>query len=88
MRAADERMRDLDRIRWRCRRGLLELDLVLAGFVRTELERLSAAELTAFGRLLEAADNDLWDWISTRSEPADAGLAALVSRLRSVRIVA
>jgi len=78
----------LDRIRWRCRRGLLELDLVLNAFAGAELDGLSAAELSAFVRLLEAADNDLWDWVSARSDPPDADLADLVHRLRSVRIVA
>ena len=46
------------------------------------------AELQAFTRLLEAADNVLWDWVSGAGEPADAELGALVQRLRSVRIVA
>src|SRR5690606_24611895 len=57
------RMAELDRIRWRCRRGLLELDLVLNAFVCEELARLPAHELTAFARLLDASDNDLWDWV-------------------------
>jgi antitoxin CptB len=78
-------MAELDRIRWRCRRGLLELDLVLAVFLREELEQLMPDELASFSRLLDAADNDLWDWVSARCEPPDASLAALVERLRSVR---
>jgi antitoxin CptB len=81
-------MAEIDRIRWRCRRGLLELDLVLAAFVRDELERLSAAEVALFTRLLDAADNDLWDWVSARGEPVDPGLAGLVRRLRAVRCTA
>jgi antitoxin CptB len=81
-------MSELERIRWRCRRGLLELDLVLAAFLRDGLTQLSSAELQAFTRLLEAADNDLWDWVSGRGEPADAEIGALVQRLRCVRIVA
>ena len=88
MRTGDTRMSDLERIRWRCRRGLLELDLVLAAFLRDGLAQLSAPELQAFTRLLEAADNDLWDWVSGAGEPTDAELGALVQRLRSVRIVA
>jgi antitoxin CptB len=81
-------MAEIDRIRWRCRRGLLELDLVLGAFVRNELERLPAAEVALFGRLLDAADNDLWDWVSARDEPADAELVGLVRRLRAVRCTA
>ena len=81
-------MSELERIRWRCRRGLLELDLVLAAFLRDGLALLSSAELQAFTRLLEAADNDLWDWVSGRGEPADGEIGALVHRLRCVRVVA
>jgi succinate dehydrogenase flavin-adding protein (antitoxin of CptAB toxin-antitoxin module) len=78
-------MAELDRMRWRCRRGMLELDLVLDVFVREGLERLSAPELASFGQLLDASDNDLWDWISARSEPSDPELAGLVRRLRAIR---
>ena len=81
-------MAEIDRIRWRCRRGLLELDLVLDSFVRVELARLTPEELAGFARLLEAADNDLWDWVSERGEPPDALAAGLVRRLRAVRYAA
>ena len=81
-------MSDLDRVRWRCRRGLLELDLVLDSFTRAHLESMTPAELELFHRLLDAADNDLWDWISGRAEPADARWVGLVARLRDVRCAA
>jgi succinate dehydrogenase flavin-adding protein (antitoxin of CptAB toxin-antitoxin module) len=81
-------MSDLDRIRWRCRRGLLELDLVLGGFVRENLESLGAAELEAFSRLLDADDNELWDWVSGRAEAHDPTLTGMVARLRAVRCTA
>jgi antitoxin CptB len=81
-------MAELDRIRWRCRRGLLELDLVLNEFVREELAKLPANERTAFARMLDASDNDLWDWISARSEPPDPQLTGLVRRLRAIRCAA
>jgi len=78
-------MAELDRIRWRCRRGLLELDLVLETFQHAHLENMSPVELAAFSRLLDSADNDLWDWVSGRGEPPDPSLAGLVQSLRSVR---
>jgi antitoxin CptB len=81
-------MAELDRMRWRCRRGLLELDRVLSAFARETLEQLSAPELALFERLLEASDNELWDWVSARSEPPDSALAGLVRRLRAVRCTA
>ena len=78
-------MSDLDRVRWHCRRGLLELDLVLDSFTRAHLGSMKPAELELFHRLLDAADNDLWDWISGRAEPDDVGLLGVVVRLREVR---
>jgi antitoxin CptB len=67
---------------------MLELDLVLATFARAELERLPAQERSLFERLLDAPDNDLWDWIAGRGEPPDPGLSGLVRRLRAVRCLA
>jgi antitoxin CptB len=59
-------MAELDRIRWHCRRGLLELDIVLGRFLDQEFEALTPAELEAFKGLLELSDNDLWDLVSGR----------------------
>ena len=49
---------DLGKIRWHCRRGLLELDLVLEQFNRQHLERLDAEQLARFKELLAFPDND------------------------------
>ena len=73
--------RDLDRLRWRCRRGMLELDLLLEKFVERELPRLSAREHDAFGRLLALPDNELLDYCYGRTRPDDPELAALVRRI-------
>ncbi|MCC7080078.1 MAG: succinate dehydrogenase assembly factor 2 [Burkholderiales bacterium] len=81
-------MAELDRMRWRCRRGMLELDLVLNEFVREDLDRLSAPEQVLLSRLLDADDNDLWDWVSARSDPPDPELCGLVQRLRAIRYTA
>ena len=78
-------MAEIDRVRWRCRRGVLELDLVLERFLRDDWGSLTADERGGFTRLLQAADNDLWDWVSGRGEPADSMEAGLVRRLRAVR---
>jgi antitoxin CptB len=67
-----------NRMRWKCRRGLLELDLVLQKY----LEAHPGDE--ALGRLLDLPDNDLWDIVSGRSERYDPGLGATVARLRAV----
>jgi len=62
-------MGDFDRIRWRCRRGLLELDLVLEAFLARGYGRLDAGQRRLFDELLERPDNDLLDLALGRSEP-------------------
>jgi antitoxin CptB len=66
-----------DRLKWKCRRGLLELDLVLEKYLR---QHPGDAELEA---LLDLPDNDLWDIVSGRSERYDGRLAGIVARLRA-----
>ena len=71
-------MCEADRIRWQCRRGLLELDLVLAKFLDRHLEILSPAELATFKQLLDYPDNDLWDFLNGKMPPPDAGSARII----------
>ena len=61
-------MGELDRIRWHCRRGLLELDLVLQRFVDRHYGGLNAEQKRAFESLLAAPDNDLLDLAMGRAE--------------------
>lgn len=75
-------MAELDRIRWHCRRGLLELDLVLAAFVEHRLHRLDAGQLEVFEELLEWPDNDLLDLVMGRAEADDPRLEPVVELLR------
>jgi antitoxin CptB len=75
---------ELNRLRWRCRRGMLENDLILARFLDVRGERISATELVALDRLLQLSDNELWDLLSSRQEVADATVAPLLEALRAV----
>ena len=71
-----------DRLQWKCRRGLLELDLVLSKFLE-QAAAMSAPELAAFDELLDYPDTDLWDVVSGRSDRFDPRLGGIVSRLRA-----
>jgi antitoxin CptB len=51
------------RLRWRCRRGMLELDLVLAGFLAQGYLLLNDAQKQQFDRLLDETDPNLYDWL-------------------------
>jgi antitoxin CptB len=66
-----------ERLRWKCRRGLLELDLVLERYLRGHPDDGELAEL------LELPDNDLWDIVSGRSDRFDGRLTGIVARLRA-----
>lgn len=70
----------LHRLRWRCRRGLLELDLWLGRFV-SHLGRLSPEECLALESLLEEADADLLAWLDGR-QPAPERHARLIGKIR------
>jgi antitoxin CptB len=66
-----------DRLKWKCRRGLLELDIVLE---RYRQKYPVDAELSA---LLDLPDNDLWDIVSGRSEQYETRFEQVVARLRA-----
>ena len=74
---------ELKRLRWRCRRGLLENDLVLERFLELYGSRLSEKQVKAFGSLLDSGDKELRDLVVRRSEPGDPDLVEVVELLRS-----
>ena len=76
-------MADFDRIRWRCRRGLLELDLILKRFLDNHFDRLDARQRDLFNQLLDESDNDLLDWALGRGEPCDPRYLPVVQLLRA-----
>jgi len=75
-------MSERDRILWHCRRGLLELDLVLQRFVERHLDRLDAQELDIFKELLTYDDTDLFDMVMGRAEPLNTQLNGVLNMLR------
>ncbi len=68
---------DRHRLKWKCRRGLLELDLVLQKYLQMHPDDLSLAPL------LDLPDNDLWDIIIGRSERYERRFEETVARLRA-----
>jgi antitoxin CptB len=70
----------LNRLKWKCRRGLLELDLVFEKFIPT----LKDEDVQSLAALLELPDNDLWDIVSGRSDAYDRRFEQTVVRLRAV----
>jgi antitoxin CptB len=77
-------MKNLERARWRCRRGLLELDIVLQGFMNEHYARLKDAELRQFEALLDLSDNDLWAMISRGSGTSNSSLQPVLHLLQTI----
>jgi antitoxin CptB len=73
---------DLRRLRWRCRRGMLENDLVLNRFLDQRAAGLDRETLESLNELLELGDNELWDLICGRAECPDARLGTTLQLLR------
>ena len=64
--------RALSKLRWRCRRGLLENDLFIERFFARHANTLNARQANALGALMDLSDNDLLDLLLGRkSEVAD-----------------
>ena len=72
---------DLNRLRWRSRRGMLELDLLLLPFFEEVFLELTPIEQDTFVELLEQDDPDLLMWFSQKDTPAKANLASMVSKI-------
>jgi antitoxin CptB len=70
---------------WRCRRGLLELDILLGGFWAAHRATLQPDETAALARLLALPDMEIVDRLLGRTPAGDADLAALIQRLQHFR---
>ena len=62
--------RALSKLRWRCRRGLLENDLLIERFFNRHPDGVSVTQADGLTALMELADNDLLDLLLRRKEPS------------------
>lgn len=69
-------------LKWRCRRGMRELDTLLDRYLRAGHPQ-SEAEAATLDRLLDAEDDLLWDWMAGRARPDDMEVADLVEKIRT-----
>ena len=73
----------MERLKWRSRRGLLELDLVFDRFWAGAGKQLSEADAAALERLLTLPDNDLLDLVMGRAEAAEGAERGILQKLRA-----
>jgi antitoxin CptB len=72
---------EIGKLRWRCRRGMKELDLLLTRYVDESYRGASPEEQQAFRQLLDANDPLLYAYFLGREPPPDAVLSSLLERI-------
>ena len=76
------------RLAWRCRRGMLELDLILQPLVEEDFGDATLDDLRSLDNLLSRSDNDLWDLLVAGGEELSLedirGIGILQSRDRGI----
>jgi len=72
---------EIKRLRWRCRRGMRELDQLLTRYLDHAWPYAPAAERGVFLRVLDCEDDKLWRWFLGHEAPEDAEIAALLDRI-------
>ncbi len=74
---------ELRRLKWSCRRGMLENDLALERFLDKHAQALDGERLRAFKALLNYPDSELRELLSGRAEPQDRSLSDIVKLVRT-----
>lgn len=72
--------------RWQCRRGMLELDLLLNNFVDKKIEDLATEQKQTFELLLSYPDQTLLDLLLGNAVSSDSNIATLVNQIRSIAL--
>jgi antitoxin CptB len=71
------------RLRWRCRRGMRELDQLLGWYLEVRYPRATQADKTAFAALLEQPDPELWAWLTGAAAPQQPAWRAIIDEIRA-----
>lgn len=70
------------KLKWQCRRGMLELDLILLPFVNDNLDQLTEEQFAAFELLLSNSDPELYAWLMGTEHPADREQLSIVELIQ------
>lgn len=74
----------MPKLRWMCRRGMLELDVMLEKFLANGYEQLDAKQREVFVRLLELPDPVLYHWLIGSDDPDEADWLEVIQQIRAV----
>lgn len=78
-------MTHLARTRWRCRRGIRELDLLFECFLEECYPALSGEQSRAFDAMLDEPDLDILGWVMNRCQPLQPEFQPLLDKLREIQ---
>ncbi len=84
--SSDEPQRN--RVFWRSRRGLLELDLLLVPFAEGPYVDLGASDQALYAEMLDFEDMEIYAWIAGRDEPPEQFVSVIdaVRRYHDLRV--
>jgi antitoxin CptB len=74
---------ELNRLRWRCRRGTRELDQLFGWWLEQCYPSASTESRAAFSALLDQQDPDLWNWVLGNGAPDDQQQAGVIDEIRA-----
>lgn len=77
---------ELQKLRWRSRRGMRELDQLMERYLARRWLEADDAERAVFDRLLACEDDRLWRWFLGYETAEDADLHAIVERIRALPV--
>lgn len=70
------------RLTWACRRGMLELDVLLGNFLKEAYGELSPEAQASFVELLSENDQDLFMWLTGKEQPVNPKHHKMVTMIR------
>jgi len=73
----------MEQLRWACRRGMLELDIILNDFLDHQYFLLSAEQQKSFEKLLSCTDQELFRWLVQHEIPSHSGYFEISDLVKS-----
>ena len=80
---AENILKNLARLKWACRRGMLELDVLLGNFLEQVYPTLSPTKKQEFAELLECADPELFSWLIRNEKPIETRFIPIIEAIQS-----
>lgn len=74
------------KLAWRCRRGMLELDILLSDFVQRGYDALDERQRADFARLLALPDQELLEYLLGTKQARDGDLAHVIACIRHAAV--